>query len=52
MRKNKRTTHEREITRDDYLKPADPIGTLPAAVHKRFIEEYRKVKARQEGRHE
>ena len=47
-----RTTQEREITRDDFLKPADPIGTLPAVFHKRFVEEFRKVKARQEGRHE
>lgn len=48
MHKNKRPTQPREITRYDYVRPADPIGAAPKAFQQRFASEWRKVLAQHE----
>lgn len=48
MHKNKRPTQPREITRYDYVRPADPIGAAPKAFQQRFAAEWRRVLAQRE----
>ncbi|GAB2931367.1 hypothetical protein [Hafnia psychrotolerans] len=49
MHKNKRSAQPaREVTRYDFVRPADPIGAAPKAFQKRLAAEWRKVLAQHE----
>jgi len=43
MHKKRRTAQPQEITRYDFVRPADPIGTAPKEFQQRLAAEWRKV---------
>ena len=50
MHKNKRPAQPREVTRYDYVRPADHIGAAPKAFQQRFASEWRKVQEQHEAK--